>query len=252
VIAGTVTIFVHGYNTSVDAARKRYEEHMSHLRRSVDRKLLDSVCWFYWPGERAASVPIVGQFLSAAAYPWIIGRARDSGVALALFLRERASPTLRVRLVAHSLGNRVVLETLKTLEELGPPVVNIDRIHLMAAAVPVTFCAPGGAFGARSATRRETVSFSGQDKVLGGAFPLGQLFETQALSQAVGRRGNPTARWASRYDSNIDHSDYWKDKATAQTTAYALSWSRQRPPRWRPPLRRTLARRLLAAARIID
>jgi hypothetical protein len=155
--------------------------------------------------------------------------------------------TRELVVVAHSLGCRLVLEFLGCLRQEaakaagraaeggGPgqpavfavlPGLETLIIFLMAGAVPV------GAIERRPddvrVPRHIIVMHSAADRVLRGAFPLGQTFargEQDWFPEAVGLRGLPSsARWTSAEDmADYDHGDYWPMVETARVVASYLS-----------------------------
>ena len=116
---------------------------------------------FYWPGDA-----LFNRFASAPSYPVLIGQAEKSGDKLADYIRLHSNRTrpLRINFVGHSLGCRVVLQALSKLD--GLTGVRIDRVLLMAAAVPEGDCLPMIAmrpFPSQVAVEYEEVLFSTKD-----------------------------------------------------------------------------------------
>lgn len=240
-----ITIFVHGFNNDVAAARKSYQAHVRNLQ-GIPSTRMRGIFWFYWPGDIRGP-----RFLSMLTYPLMIDRADEAGQRLAEFLQLIPTAGFHVRFVAHSLGNRVVQEALRSLREADATNTVVDGVHLMAAAVPTTFCEGTGPFATRSPTRMEYVSSSTDDHVLRRFFPPGELFETVTWAEAVGRRGGPAGRWSGGQDTGLDHSDYWADQAVADTSAVLMGGSRpSRPPRERHLGRRRLLHRPPYSSRV--
>src|SRR5207253_10401601 len=79
-------------------------------------------------------------FAKPLAYMQSGPRSRDIGKRLAELLDEAAAHTstgfITVDIVAHSLGSRLALETLLGVFSNRDSRVRIDRIQLMAGAVP--------------------------------------------------------------------------------------------------------------------
>jgi len=206
-----VVILVHGYNNSLKAACRSYAK----LRRLMPVRF-PRVGQFFWPGDLSNGL------LSKLSYPAQIESAREAAGRLARFLgdvaRERRMP-LEIVLVGHSLGCRVVLETLRAARSMTDwPSVRV--VCLMAAAVPRGHVRPGGELrDAIAAGRDRLVLHSRDDGVLQWTFPIGQLaagvkeWGGQIWPEAVGRHGNPTSYPTQSYEmSGNGHGDYWSDE----------------------------------------
>jgi len=222
-----VTVLVHGFNNTDSEAAIAYFAFRARETEITDPMLpLDGIfADAFWPGD----AHWWGWFDRADAmiYPASVGTARRSaGVLAAALLRM---PHLqRVQFVGHSLGARVVLETLPLL--LARPLPRVERVCLMAAAVPSEMLEPGGRFFElmRELQARRTevyVLHSMQDVVLHGAFPVGQRLAGpgEASTRALGRFG-PTAGMPGfgdtlRHDevSGAGHSNYWGHVPAAAT-----------------------------------
>jgi pimeloyl-ACP methyl ester carboxylesterase len=126
----------------------------------------------------------------------------------------------RVDFIGHSLGCRVVLETLLLLRERTLPL--IGRVVLMAAAVPSEMLERGGKFfdlltELAAEGNRIDVLHSWQDTVLHYAFPPGQKLagRGEGSDRALGRYG--PSPWMPGFRSNLmeqeisgaAHGDYW-------------------------------------------
>ena len=244
-------ILVHGFNNSAAAVKASYDLLLANLeelfRRS--RSAPDAVALFHWPGD-------VAGLGSAAAYPYDIPQACQSAQRLADYLRAfpRASTAgaMKISLIGHSLGCRLILEMLAN--QLSTALaLNIDVISLMApaVAVPMVEGAANLAVSVRS-PRRILKCYSRQDWVLWGAFPAGQMtafrfgqetgpyreFVGSGLPQAIGLYGNPTAMGIPVETTN-GHGDYWGDIDVAnQYSAEIDPTFRTLPPPRREPTRR--------------
>jgi len=118
----------------------------------------------------------------------------------------------RVDFIGHSLGCRVTLETLLLLRTRTLPIV--DRVVLMAAAIPSEMLEPDGKFyGLLMDLAAEGTSIrvlhSKQDPVLQYAFPPGQSLAggKEASSRALGRFARP--RNAGLSIDAYRARDYW-------------------------------------------
>lgn len=212
-------VLVHGFNNTDSEAATAYfafrtrETGISDPMPPLDARFGDA----FWPGDahwwgwldRA----------DALVYPLSVSTARRAATEIARLLWQM--PRLReVNFVAHSLGCRIVLETLLLLGQRVLP--RVRRVCLMAAAVPSEMLEPGGRFfdllrrmqGART---QLYVLHSMQDSVLHLAFPLGQRLAGagEASSRALGRFG-PSAMMPGYGDTVLGaevqgagHSHYW-------------------------------------------
>ncbi|HTB11830.1 MAG TPA: alpha/beta hydrolase [Bryobacteraceae bacterium] len=209
-----LVLIVHGYNNDEDEAAHSYDILFESLRELVPNPdVLRSVWEVYWPGY----VNISGKkrtALSAFSYPAQVRKAVRIGRALGSFLNSVAvgRESMEVLFVAHSLGCRVVLETIRNLSTAN---VSVKAICLMAAAVPVTHVSSAGALRpAADAAEKRYILHSPADTVLKRYFRAGQLGDS--WSEAVGRFGNPRSYWDVRLSNNVntglDHGEYYTGK----------------------------------------
>jgi hypothetical protein len=223
-----ITLLVHGYNDPEDEALASYAEFLAHS--GLDGTLAaGQVCEFVWPGDKRWGV------LSAAAYPFEIGKARESAARLYEFLKGVQTANgwpLEVQLVCHSLGNRLLLELLERwLDDGSPPALRFTACSLMAAAVPVPMVEDGGALGpAAGAPGKTLVLYSGSDAVLHWAFPPGETAAGEGFfPQAIGRAGEPAGRWSERAQmAGYGHGDYWPGADSAKSVLAFLGGAPER------------------------
>lgn len=109
----------------------------------------------------------------------------------------------------------------------------VQKLFLLAAAVPADMCRVGEPFGALVQQSRQYVFHSRQDRVLQVMFELGQL-GAHETGGAVGRHGRPVQRWTLTHETYLGHSQYWKSEDIAAKVAalLGLPWLRglaQRP-----------------------
>ena len=218
-----VLVLVHGFNNSQEKAEESYALFYSRLEGHFRRSNLapDAVAFFHWPGNYA-----MARFDAAAWYHVDIERARESAKLFAEYLSGFDDPeSLRVTLVGHSLGCRLILLTLKNLR--GPRIPKIDIVSLMAPAIPVDLLSqlndPDLEDDDLSLTvqapRRILKFFSKRDWALSAGFPLGQQaayqrkIEKRHYREAVGLNGSP-ASVGIPFETNNGHSDYWGDVRT--------------------------------------
>lgn len=208
-------ILVHGFNNSTEAAEKSYTDLVANLQEhfAQSRVAPDAIAFFHWPGD-------VGGWASVGGYPYDITQARESAEKLADYLKSFPRATnpgaLKINLIAHSLGCRLILEML--VRELPTALsLNIDVVSLMAPAVPTKLVDTANRLSAAVQPPRRTLKcFSKQDGVLYYAFPQGQRAayalgtEDEFYDEAIGLNGNPELVGISVETQN-GHSDYWSD-----------------------------------------
>jgi hypothetical protein len=222
-----VILLIHGYCNDLADARQSYSfftDNFSHLGKPLTNYLQD-VHRFYWPGDKTWG------WLRFASYSWEIGPARQSALVLAAFLRELPTVT-DIYLIAHSLGNRLLLELLQEFVSGGLPLgVQVKGICMMAAAVPVSAVRPSGDLHGAAGLSPAVVLFSPGDIVLSAGFALGEsLAFDAAWPEAVGLHGLPVMQWPNRkamkYGPNknkeYNHPDYWLKAETCDPVASFL------------------------------
>lgn len=225
---GSVVIFVHGYNNSRDAAEQSYATFIADLETATGRSPLPwTIFGVQWPGDESNAI------IGAALYGQKIGVAQKAAERIVDLLAASFGPggaPIILSFVGHSLGCRLILDQLRLLSDKWPDInVVIDRVALMAAAVPVDRCKHGGSLrdGIDFANGVD-VLWSRGDNVLHWAFPIGQTAGGDGFfPTAVGRNGDPTDAWRQRREMSGDkgaygHSDYWPGAGSASDVASFL------------------------------
>ena len=211
--AGRVILYVHGYNNTFSVAREAYDMFAAGLAaraREAASEIFEPLYRFYWPGDEDLGI------LSFISYPVETEDAKKSALPLIRFLRElydtSGHPAQPIDIVSHSLGGRVVLETLTALAQAGTLRGVLKRVCLMAPAVLVEHVEPGGDLHA-GATLPEslTILTSEDDWVLWLAFPVGQTMAEGGSGRALGRYGPPPGLPARHepVSGGVGHTDYW-------------------------------------------
>ena len=228
VSATSITILIHGYQNSPTKARRsywRFEDTFRSAGRARARARLGEVWGLLWPGNHE------NQFLSVVTYSLRIQPAVSTGERLADFI-NRLNPGTTVRLIGHSLGCRVALETMRQIARLqekgiykGP---DVEDVFLLAAAVPVPLCKAGSdSFPTPRGRCAEHVYWSRRDSALDWKFRAGQSwFKASERGAAVGRTGDPNRRWTSRLETDLRHGDYWDSPLIARIIADQVSLGR--------------------------
>ncbi len=235
---GRVILLLHGYANTLDDARASYkvfEGNLSQQEPTIAGPNLPHVYRMYWPGDSRWMKPFY-----YASYPLDIGVAKKSADPIEAYLRNLAPPpngVIEIFLIAHSLGNRVMLELLDRFTGGNKPSkLQFRGVVLMAAAVPVAKVRWGGPlhYAALLAERRFTL-YSRSDKVLLLAFAPGEILGLDALPlpwdwpEAVGRNGNPLSSWTfenamskKQSGKGYYHGDYWPGPEVSEPVAQAL------------------------------
>lgn len=226
-------VLVHGFNNSDGGAAAAYFA-FRNAEKGIfnpvhpgvfERRFGDT----FWPGDADWSFFDKLDFL---VYPKAVHTAVHAARELDRLLGKM--PNLeRVDFIGHSLGCRVILETLVLLRKRTLPM--IGRVLLMAAAVPAEMLERGGRFfdlmmelWAEGIEVR--VLYSRADRTLHFAFPPGQSLAggREASARALGRDG-PTGMmpgWNKTLNGEwvkgADHSDYWGDGEPAPSAEATL------------------------------
>ena len=213
-------VLVHGYNNNEGEAavaylafrRREYALYEDLVVGSLEARLADS----FWPGDAAWPGPL--DWLDFFFYPAAVPVARDRAPGPLADAIRRVPGIVVVDFVGHSLGCRVVLETIRNLRQAGGPA--IGRVCLMAPAVPLEQIGQAGTYGPmlrelQAANVEIRVLHSSADSVLGFAFVPGQLVAGEPTRGALGRDGPPPdmpgagANVSERRIAGAEHSDYW-------------------------------------------
>ena len=205
--SASALILIHGYNVSTTSARSVYSGFLEAINNVSGTRLSLPVCQFMWPGDESNPV------WSTATYATKIDVAIDSGRVLAKFLSQLLGPggsPMNLHIVAHSLGNRVLMALLDRVA-LETNVL-VQSVTMMAAAVPVELVVyPQPFFRCCMTPRRTLVLHSIADWVLGTVFPLGETIHGETIMPtAIGWLGNPAGNWTEHKAYNtFMHGHYW-------------------------------------------
>jgi hypothetical protein len=154
-----VVFLVHGFNVN----RSDGAAELQNLARLLPTVGEGAVVAVLWPGD---------SMLGPLSYPFETNKADDSAMELAKFINDNLPQRPKISLVAHSLGSRVVMQTVQQLKTLGVPV---DQVCLMAAAIDNNSLASADYRGAAEYASRVAVLYSPCDTVLKFAYPAGNL-----------------------------------------------------------------------------
>lgn len=205
-----IVFMVHGFNVSQGSGIAELQALSLNLPAVAPEAAAVAVLW---PGDSR---------VGPLSYPFETNNADDSATALATYIGDNLAQQPRISFVAHSLGCRVVMETVRQLWIKNIPV---DQVCLMAAAIDNDSLAkspylPGTEFAARVG-----VLYSPSDQVLRFAYPAGNLLSaflhfTATTDAALGYTGpraassppGPVPEDVSvagiPRDLHVDHGDY--------------------------------------------
>jgi hypothetical protein len=169
--SGQVTFLVHGFNVD----RSSGVGSLTRLAQLLaDDHFEGEIVCVLWPGDSP---------IGPLSYPFTEGKqAEDTARELVRFIDAHLGAATRMNFLAHSLGSRVVLETLNNLhrEAAGDRnVYPVSQVCLMAAAVDDYCLAPPRKY--KAATERATrlvALCSREDLVLRAIYPLGDLLQS--------------------------------------------------------------------------
>ena len=255
---GLLTVIVHGFeNTATDATNQWRHDIWPGVKDQINPRT-SNIMVFMWPSDS-----IIRDF--GAHYPGRVETAISAGVELAKYLQRisgKRNPELKVQFVGHSLGCRVVLSAVEQLAK-SPQEVPVVGLLLMGAAVPVADCANEGrwpdkvsklfreAHGQKVSENSDVVLYSGNDRVLGMLFPVGERLarrqhpESSGSFEAVGLNGGPgQIRWTEKIDScGIKHTRYMSNPTALRYVAALLGQLIDRQLAERPECQRSLGER---------
>jgi hypothetical protein len=198
-----LVLAAHGFNVSREEGIKALSA-WDGLCRIPENGMFIGVLW---PGD--------SRYLPVLDYPIEGNEAIASGRLLSRFLNQQAGGAAGISLVSHSLGARMILQTLAGL------TTNVRRLILMAGAIENN-CLTREYQAAAAKAEEIYVLASKQDWVLELAFPLGNLIGEILMhghpygKTALGRSGPATpiplakrgGAWQIPDTWNYGHLDY--------------------------------------------
>ena len=221
----TALLLVHGYNNSRDAANDSFATFIRDLEAATGRSPLPwPVFGVQWPGDE--SNPVEG----VMAYPSKIKVAAQAADKLVELMRGAFGPDgspIVLNFVGHSLGCRLIADLLEAMSDRWNEFnVVVDRVALMAAAVPTDRCqSDGNLRGGLDFAGGVAALYSRGDWVLQYTFPPGQTAGGDGFFPvAVGRNGDPSDAFRlkaamSGANGAYVHSDYWPGAESAAAVA---------------------------------
>jgi esterase/lipase superfamily enzyme len=156
-----VAFLVHGFNVDRSDGAEELTAFGGRLTALGDAGAAVAVLW---PGDST---------IGPLSYPFETNKADDSAVELATFIGDQLPHQPRISFIGHSLGCRVVMETVRQLWIKNIPVA---QVCLMAAAIDNDSLGIGVEYlHAAQYTARTGVLYSPSDTVLKDAYPIGNL-----------------------------------------------------------------------------
>jgi len=211
-----ITFLVHGFNVEEQPGRTS----LASLASSLHAANGGTYVFVLWPGDSP---------IGPLSYPLTEGhQANDTAVELLRIIESHTAPTTKLNFIAHSLGCRVVLETLRNLSSATQGKHDhypVNQVCLMAAAVD-DYCLsmPDAYRAAVEKARRIVVLSSVEDEVLKYIYPLGDLIQSfiffwkETFGLALGYHG--PKNYASVQDTfDEDEIQVWPIPGNVQSIA---------------------------------
>lgn len=197
IVGRNVLLVSHGFNVNqMDGLQK-----LSDWAKLIQVEGL-VVVGMLWPGD--------SRWIHVVDYPIEGNEAIGAGKLLAAFLNANFGSAISLSFASHSLGARVVLQTIAGMDR------NVRRLLLMAGAIDNT-CLSAEYATAAARVQAISVLASRSDDVLRWAFPTGNFFSglfsrgTPYIHEALGRDG-PAAPLPkpNNIDAGWQVPDGWK------------------------------------------
>jgi Alpha/beta hydrolase of unknown function (DUF900) len=178
-----VAFLIHGFNVN----RPTGSAELQALATLLPAVAQGAAVAVLWPGDSWAG-PL--------CYPFETNKADDTALELAKFISDNLPFQPQISFVAHSLGCRVAMETVKQLYIMG---AQVPQVCLMAGAIDDDSLAATADYRAAAQfAGRTAVLYSPSDMVLKAAYPAGNLLSaflnwTPTTDAALGYVGPRTA-----------------------------------------------------------
>lgn len=210
---------MHGFNVGDKGMVRDYRAFLKNLDE-IAPNLQAQVETVQWPGEFAywKAVDLARGEYARVFAGFVAGVAAEHDGELVF--------------IAHSLGCRLIIETLLALSpHVRAEVMPRTRLFLMAAAVPTELFDQVAYNRLAHDCRQIDILYSHADQVLRTLFPPGQWLEMRCWATAVGLTGDPAQLWEPfrQRMRGHGHGSYWTARAAAYSLAYSLSAVATRP-----------------------
>ncbi len=217
-----VTFLIHGFNVDEEEGISG----LSKLATILPSAQTGAIVFVLWPGDSA---------LGVVSYPFTEGhQANDTALELSRVIENHVHPETPINFIAHSLGSRVTMETVKKLHAMAngqKTPYPVNQICLMAAAIDnFSLSEPDDYRAATERANRVAVLSSVEDEILRFIYPLGDLvqafvfFWKESAGKALGYQGPIPVKswfWGETHsipgnvhsepilkEHNMDHGDY--------------------------------------------
>lgn len=212
-----VTVLLHGFNVNRPEGRKSLLKLAGLLTTAGTGSLLAVL----WPGDH---------WSGPLSYSFEGRDADDTAFELCRYLHDNLRAGAEISFIAHSLGCRVAMETIKRLAVKGR---DVDQVCLMAAAIDDdSISAPQVYKVAGSQAQRVASLSSKKDTILHYAYPAGDLLQAflfwkDSNGQALGYHGPRKHRKSSTLvpanmlderipkNKKVSHGDYLPGEQTS-------------------------------------
>jgi Alpha/beta hydrolase of unknown function (DUF900) len=178
-----ITFLTHGFNVN----RQQGTDSLLRMARALALQPDEALVAILWPGDH---------WVRAASYSFEGNDADDSAAQLARYVNDVVTAGTELSFVSHSLGARVVMETIKRLSSR-----RVRQVCLLAAAIDdFSVADPKEYFDATGRAQRVAVLASREDKVLKFAYPAGDVLQAfiffwkDEIGLALGYHGPKAAR----------------------------------------------------------
>lgn len=226
-VESRVTVLLHGFN--VDLAKGRTQ--LLQLADMIAGTQAGGLIAVLWPGDH---------WVGPLSYSFEGRDADDTAFELAQYLNDHIRAGAEINFIAHSLGCRVTLETIKRMLPAGR---NFEQVCLMAAAIDDDcLSAPGVYLQAASRAQRVASLSSKKDRVLRFAYPAGDLLQSflfwaDSEGLALGYHGPRKHRASAtpvpanalderiRKSRKVRHADYLPETPPSQKQQSAVEFA---------------------------
>ncbi len=161
-VESKIMLLVHGFNVNLADGKTG----LLTLADMLPSAGTDGIVAVLWPGDH---------WLGPLSYSFEGRDADDTAFELARFLHDTLRPDAEISIVGHSLGCRVIMETIKRLNALGREA---NQVCLMAPAIDDdSLSGPDEYLQETNGVQRVAAMSSRKDRVLKFTYPAGDLLQ---------------------------------------------------------------------------
>lgn len=210
-----VWVFCHGWHTSFEQACADYNRFSAGLLNFINRSATRLALAIHWPSTlgdefKPASIADLATFYTMEKRADVVGQNLVAGILYSL-VKHQLGP-LRINLIGHSFGCKVVCAALEAVTRGGLDTHNVSfNAVLLQAAFESDALEPGKSYGnVATLPVNITATRSNLDLALGLWFPLAESFEhplqAKPTRQALGYAG-PTSATRKAFGSRLVAAD---------------------------------------------